>query len=290
MRSSGRAGLLSIASSRLGTVEDQFDVLAQWVAEVAAPTDSLLDIGAGDGDDLYCRLVRPLVGRIEGIDPDPYIADNGGLDAWEQTSIEEYARQFAGGAGAGELRQPFDVALAIYVVEHVTEPAEFFGAARSCLRPGGSLFIITPNLWHYFGLLAKASMALGVEERLLRALRAAHDAKQHQSGKPRDEQAEDGHGQASGRGHPQASGHGHGHAHTAAHFSVAYRANSVRALRKVGDEAGFSALEIRHLENPAVFETYFPGRSVAFPRWYSRMIHRLGRPTLFGTLICRFVN
>jgi hypothetical protein len=61
-------------------------------------------------------------------------------------------------------------------------------------------------------------------------------------------------------------------------------------LRRFAREAGFSSLEIRHLENPAVFETYFPGRSVAFPRWYSRAVHRLGRPELFGTFICRFVN
>lgn len=281
MRRSRRAGLLSIASSRLGAAEDQFDVLAQWIAEVAVPTDSLLDIGAGDGDDQYCRLVRPLVGRIEGIDPDPYIAEHGGLDAWEQTSIEDFARQFLPGAGegAGERRQRFDLALAIYVVEHVTEPVEFFRAARSCLRPGGSFFIITPNLWHYFGLVTKASMALGVEERLLGALRSAHEAKAQADAD-----------RSSPSGHVHGLAHGQAHSQAVAHFSLAYRANSVRALRKVGDEAGFSALEIRHLENPAVFETYFPGRSVAFPRWYSRTIHRLGRPTLFGTLICRFVN
>jgi hypothetical protein len=61
-------------------------------------------------------------------------------------------------------------------------------------------------------------------------------------------------------------------------------------LRRLGAEAGFSSLEIRHLENPAMFENYFPGESVRFPRWYSRMMHRIGRPELFGTLICRFVN
>jgi SAM-dependent methyltransferase len=292
VRRSGRAGLLSIASSRLGAAEDQYDVLAQWIAEVAVPTDSLLDIGAGDGDDQYCRLVRPLVGRFEGIDPDPYLAEHRGLDAGEQTTIEDFARQFVagggggggGGGGAGEggggPRRGFDLALAIYVVEHVAEPVEFFRAARSCLRPGGSLFIITPNLWHYFGLVTKASMALGVEERLLTALRSAHEARLQPDGDTSSPPS----------GHVHGPGHGQGHSQAAAHFSLAYRANSVRALRRVGDEAGFSALEIRHLENPAVFETYFPGRAAAFPRWYSRTIHRLGRPTLFGTLICRFVN
>jgi hypothetical protein len=131
-------------------------------------------------------------------------------------------------------------------------------------------------------------MLLGIEDRLLGALRSARPALVHDRGQDqRHGHGHSGHGH-SGHGHSgHAHEHGHGHA---AHFPVAYRANSVRALRKVGDEAGFSRLEIRHLDNPAVFETYFPGRSVAFPRWYSRSVHRIGRPELFGTLICRFVN
>jgi len=240
---------LPVHSRTLATSDDQFDVLARWVAEIASPADSLLEIGAGDGDDHYFTRIRPLVGRVVGVDPDRHGSGHPGLDEWHQTDIES----FAGGVDSD--RPLFDVALAVYVVEHVAEPAAFFGAARTCLRPGGSLFVVTPNLWHYFGAAARMSMALGVADRLLGALRARNP----------------------------------GHDHVA-HFSVAYRANSVRALRRLGTEAGFSSLEIRHLENPAIFETYFPGRSVGFPRWYSRTLHRIGRPELFGTLICRFVN
>jgi SAM-dependent methyltransferase len=198
-----------------------------------------------------------------GIDPVANVSANGGLDEWHQASIESFAALLvedgglAGGGGLAGDGGVFDIALAVYVVEHVPDPAAFFSAARACLRPGGSLFIITPNLLHYFGIAAKASMALGVDDKLLGALRARHP--------------------------------GHDHHHVA-HFPVVYRANSVRALRIVGGEAGFSSLDIRHLENPAVFETYFPGKSVAFPRWYSRSVHRIGRPELYGTLICRFVN
>jgi len=261
---------LPVRSRLLAATDDQYDVLARWLAEVACPLDTLLDIGAGDGDDAYCHLIRPLVGRVVGVDPDPRTSRNTGLDEWHQATIEAFAAELlaAQASRARESAEPgagppsatggfglFDLALAVYVVEHVTAPAAFFSAARVCLRPGGSLFVITPNLWHYFGLLAKGAMGLGVEDRLLGAVRAA------------------------------AGEHDH-----AAHFAVAYRANSVRALRRFGSEAGFSSLEIRHLENPAVFETYFPGWAVAFPRWYSRAVHRLGRPELFGTFICRFIN
>jgi SAM-dependent methyltransferase len=247
---------LTVHSEALASTDDQYEVLARWVAETASPDDSLLDIGAGDGDDHYFGLIRPLVGRVVGVDPDKRVSAHPGLDEWHQTGIESYAAGIR--TMAPESR--FDLALAVYVVEHVTEPVAFFSAARACLRAGGSLFVITPNLWHYFGAAARASMALGVEERLLGSLRA-HKARHDHAGHDR-----------------------------AAHFPVAYRANSVRRLGRVGAEAGFSALEIRHLENPAIFETYFPGRAVAFPRWYSRWLHRIGRPELFGTLICRFVN
>jgi len=251
-----RVGRLAVHGEALGASDDQYDVLARWVAEVATTSDSLLDIGAGDGDDNYLGRIRPLIGRVVGIDPDPHGAANARLDEWHQATIEAFALERAGRSAEAA----FDLALAVYVVEHVAEPLAFFRAARECLRPGGSLFVVTPNLWHYFGVAAKASMALGVEDRLLRAIRARHT------------------------GHQQRQ-----HEHVA-HFPVAYRANSVRALARVGNGAGFSELEIRHLENPAVFETYFPGRFVAFPRWYSRAVHRVGRPELFGTLICRFVN
>jgi len=265
-----RGSSLLVRSRLLGASEDQYDVLARWVAEVACTTDSLLDIGSGDGDDEYFSLIRPRVGRFVGVDPDPGGSAHTGLDDWHEMDLETFAARFvadatdrapapantepAPPAPAGDSDQ-FDLALAVYVLEHVTDPAAFFAAARACLRPGGSLFVITPNLWHYFGLLAKGAMALGIADRLLARLRTAHP----------------------------------GHEHTA-HFSVEYRANSLRALKRFGSEAGFSALEIRHLENSAVFEAYFPGRTVAFPRWYSRSVHRLGRPQLFGTLICRFTN
>lgn len=217
---------------------------------------SLLEIGSGDGDDAYFSLVRPFFSRMEGVDPDPAGADHRGLDARHEFTIEEFA---AGGEG----HERFDAALAVYVVEHVADPVAFFSAIRSCLRPGGSVFGITPNLWHYFGLVAKGAAVLGLEDRLLGALQSAHV------------------------GH---SAHTAGHGHSARHFPVAYRANSVPALRLAGGAAGYSSLEIRHLDNPAVFEMYFPGRTVAFPRGYSRLVNQLALPALFGTMIFRFVN
>jgi 2-polyprenyl-3-methyl-5-hydroxy-6-metoxy-1,4-benzoquinol methylase len=170
MGRSRRTAGLTVHSEKLAASDDQFDVLARWLAEIASPGDSLLEIGSGDGDDHYFSLIRPLVGRIVGVDPDPHGAGHAGLDEWHQTGIESFATNLDRGGAL------FDIALAVYVVEHVAEPAGFFGAAQSCVRPGGSLFVVTPNLWHYFGAAARVSMELGVADRLLGAVGAAAPA------------------------------------------------------------------------------------------------------------------
>ena len=230
----------------LGPTDDQYAALRDFVAEVATPASRLLDVGAGDGDDGYAALVRPLVGEIVGVDPDPGLERNAALDRRYQMTVERFA------AEAPE--EPFDLALAVYVAEHVADPALFLSSVARCLGAGGSLFIVTPNLWHYFGLLAKVTGALGVEDRLLRVARRWHPDHEHVE-----------------------------------HFPVGYRLNSVTQLERRATEAGFVAGEIRFLDNPAVFEGYFPPRLASLPRSYSKALHRVGVITLFGTIICRLV-
>jgi hypothetical protein len=123
------------------------------------------------------------------------------------------------------------------------------------------------------------SMALGIDDRLLQALRRR--------------KGRSGSGAQNGDEEAQRHHHGHQHHHhsgQAAHFPMAYKMNTVRTVRGAAAKAGFGALEVRHLENAAVFETYFPGRLVAIPRAYSRLVHRLRLESAFGTLIFRLVN
>jgi len=237
---------LRLARTALGPTDDQYLALRDFVAETARPASRLLDVGAGDGDDGYAALIRPLVGELVGVDPEPGIEQNTALDRRYAMTVERFA------AEAPEGR--FDLALAVYVVEHVADPAGFLAAVAALLAPGGSLFLVTPNLWHYFGLLAKATGALGIEDRLLRLARRTHP----------------------------------GHDHVG-HFPVAYRLNSVAELERRGAEAGFVAGEIRFLDNPAVFEGYFPPSLAVLPRSYSRAVHRLGAAALYGTILCRLV-
>ncbi|MGH9292508.1 MAG: class I SAM-dependent methyltransferase [Acidimicrobiales bacterium] len=246
MQSLRREPPIPVSHRLLGRDEDQYMALRDWVATVATPKSNLLDVGAGDGDDHYASLIRPLVARMVGVDPSASGGTNPALDEAHAETVESFAAHNAG---------RFDVGLAVYVAEHVAEPEAFLRACRSCLEPGGSLFVLTPNLWHYFGLAARAVTALGIDDQLLRLLRA------------------------------KRPGHDH-----VAHFAVSYRMNTASALARQGAAAGFASLEIAHLENPSVFETYFPGRLALLPQAYAYVVHGLGRGGAFGTLLCRLVN
>jgi SAM-dependent methyltransferase len=145
----------------------------------------------------------------------------------------------------------FDTALCLYVIEHVPAPGPFLEAIRSLLGDGGACFGVTPNLWHYFGLASAAVARLGIEDRLLHRLRPAELIEAY-------------------------------------HFPVHYRCNTIHTLRSTATWAGFRSADFRVLEQPGMFETYFPPALRWGPRAYSRMINRLGCPQLFGTVLFRF--
>lgn len=222
---------------------DQFESLCAWVAESCTGSEVLLDIGAGDGDDVYAARIAPLVGRYVGVDPDPRSKANPALAEWFPMTVEEYASTHPDSA---------DLAIAVYVAEHVESPERFLQAARACLRAPAALYLLTPNLWSYFAPVSLLTSRLGLEGRLLRLLRSHHPELGH-----------------------------------VGHFPPRYRLNSATTIARLARRAGFGAVEVRHLEDPGIFESYFPGRLVALPRAYSRMVTRLGWQEIYGTLLVK---
>ncbi len=96
----------------------------------------LLDLGFGSGT--FLELVREGGWAVTGADPDPIVVQTArerGLDV-RQGGIEAFSDQ----AGS------FDVVTLSHVIEHVSNPRDTLRSAYNLLKPGGTLWICTPNL------------------------------------------------------------------------------------------------------------------------------------------------
>lgn len=227
---------------RLPSYTPQFDELLGWIDESVGPDPvSVLDVGGGGSFYDFPEAVRSRARRVVGVDPDAGVLVRPWLDEGHQELVEDYATH------AGER---FDLALCVYVVEHVENPVAFFAAIRSLLNDGGTCVGVTPNLWHYFGLASAVATRAGLEDRILHLVRPAELIEAY-------------------------------------HSPVRYRCNTVRRLRRTAHAAGFDQVEFRVLEQPGMFETYFPPALRWWPRRYAQVINRWAPPALFGTLLFR---
>ncbi len=136
----------------------RLDGTIQFYSRVNAllrPDMVVLDFGAGRGAGIvenrseYRRKLQTLRGKVRrviGIDVDPAVCSNPGLD--EAIVV-----------GSGEPLplgdQTVDLILADYVLEHIEDPT---GCARELdrvLKPGGWICARTPNRWNYVALGAR---------------------------------------------------------------------------------------------------------------------------------------
>ena len=108
----------------------------------------ILDIGCGAG--LLCEPFARLGAQVIGVDPSPsniaaarLHADRGHLSIdYRCTTVEEM-----------DVRERFDVVLAMEVVEHVSDVGLFVKRCASMLKPGGLMVVSTLNRnWKSFAL------------------------------------------------------------------------------------------------------------------------------------------
>jgi len=220
---------------------DLLNEFSRWVAQHCDATSVVLDVGAGKGKTGYIELIRQKAGWLVGVDPDITIMQNPYLDERHQASVEDFAQRHDPG---------FDCLYTMYVLEHVTQPHAFLSACCSLLKPGGTLFGITPNLWHYFGMATKLSASLGIEDWLLERLIGA--------------QVRDSY-----------------------HFPTAYRLNSIRVLRRTLAQSGFREVEFRYIDPPTRFRYCLPKLLHWFPSVYSRLVYTLRLPQVMGLIMFR---
>lgn len=99
----------------------------------------LLDVGFGSG--AFLLDAQRAGWEVSGADPDPVSVDNGGhlkLDV-RQGGIEAFL-DFPG---------TFDVITLSHVIEHVHDPVDTLKTAYNLLKPGGWLYVETPNMKAY---------------------------------------------------------------------------------------------------------------------------------------------
>jgi SAM-dependent methyltransferase len=210
----------------------------RWVARSVTPGASVLSIGGGCNVSGRHPRIRKRAGWLVTVDPSGRIHADSDADERHQLTLEEYAATH---------EAQFDVAFAVFVLEHVAQPDEFVRAAAAVLRPGGLLFAITPNHRHYFGLATWAANRLRIEEPLLNAVRNRDAVASY-------------------------------------HVPTEYKLNSIRTVSRHLQHAGFAGVEFRMWDLPRMYEPYLPGPLRHVAGGWNRLAYRTGRPNLMGHL------
>ena len=141
----GRSGYdLQPASAALGAiaaaVPDVASALDRWVRHLGRerPAPRLLDVGCASGE--FLLQMRALGWDVQGMDIDDAAleqARRAGLRAFHGTLDEPAGEPAEGG---------FDAITLNHVLEHLPDPVPALRSARELLRPGGVLWVATPNL------------------------------------------------------------------------------------------------------------------------------------------------
>jgi hypothetical protein len=217
---------------------------ARWVAESVGPATTVLNIGAGRNLSGALRPLHRKRPRMVGIDPDASIWENPDLDERHQTTLEAFAPAH---------REEYDVAMSVFVLEHVADTPRFTEACAQVLPRGGVLYGLTVHKYHYFGLSTWATTRLHVADWLLVRL----------------------------KGREVVDGY---------HFPTEYRMNTTARLTRLLARAGFQSVEFRMFDKPELYAWYLPEvLKPAAPAW-TRMVYGLNAPHLMGTLSFRAVR
>ncbi len=119
-------------------------------AMLSVRSGTLLDVGCGPG-----YAAEFFAGRgfaVTGLEPAPSAA---------QEARERGIAVIEGDVAAGALPPgPFDVVLALEVLEHLVDPIATLGMLMNAARPGGEVVVSLPNEWH---ILRRLALLLGAE-------------------------------------------------------------------------------------------------------------------------------
>jgi 2-polyprenyl-3-methyl-5-hydroxy-6-metoxy-1,4-benzoquinol methylase len=141
----------------LWTLEEQAPRYNEWLLERIRPflgTD-VLEIGAGIGTFTLMLAQAPNVRRVLALEPDKHLAGTlvertkgvGNIEVLEKL-VEQLTPELAGGA--------VDSVVCLNVLEHIQDDRTALVRMAQCLRPGGSLFLLSPAHGLLFGEVDRA--------------------------------------------------------------------------------------------------------------------------------------
>lgn len=115
---------------------------------------SVLEIGCGPGH--FLNACRARGAQVTGIDLSPHAVEL----AKAEFGIDVIYSDFETAASEGVFpKQTYDLVFAFEVIEHVKYPGIFLSLIHDLLKPGGSVFLSTPNFGLY-DLMGKAAPAV----------------------------------------------------------------------------------------------------------------------------------
>ena len=118
-------------------------------ADVIAPAQSVLDVGAGSGEFLF--LVRAIGKSGVGLEPN---------EGYSRFCREEYALDVQTSAIKSTLfkQASFDFIRLNHVLEHLNDPIKYLTMISNWLKPGGVLYVEVPNIETYCRTKSKGGL------------------------------------------------------------------------------------------------------------------------------------
>jgi 2-polyprenyl-3-methyl-5-hydroxy-6-metoxy-1,4-benzoquinol methylase len=140
----GRYGTSRRPTARIGDFLARLIPPLAWPVDVAfrylphrrsRPKGRAFDLGCGGGE--WLEMAREAGWEVAGSDPDPLARARAAARGIEvRESIEAWDDQ----------PESFDVVTMSHVIEHVHDPLATLASANRLLKPGGMLFVDTPNI------------------------------------------------------------------------------------------------------------------------------------------------